>query len=198
MKISNEDIIQSARRGRQKVDGQMHVEPWQGRQMVNSKWLNGKSVAVAASLIGFLAGFSLHANMATADSLEARVESQEPIANSQQPIANNLEIRHDTRKEAIAWRYGMTPSCKYRLCAIPYIRHVSSPSTRSLCWQKLTTILRQSRKPVRCSATKYHTSCWHPVGKNLASFSCLYHQKTVILQLILTKRQTEITHIRSI
>ena len=54
MRISDEDIIQSARRGRQKVDGQMHVEPWQGRQMVNSKWLNGKSIAVAASLIGFL------------------------------------------------------------------------------------------------------------------------------------------------
>ena len=96
MRISNEDIIQSARRGRQKVDGQMRVEPWQGRQMVNSKWLNGKSIAVAASLIGFLAGFSLHANMATTDSLEARVESQGPIANSQQPTANNLEIRHDT------------------------------------------------------------------------------------------------------
>ena len=89
MKISNEDIIQSARRGRQKVDGQMRVEPWQGRQMVNSKWLNGKSIAVAASLIGFLAGFSLHANMATTDSLEARVESQEERGNS-------LEIRHDT------------------------------------------------------------------------------------------------------
>ena len=89
MRISDEDIIQSARRGRQKVDGQMHVEPWQGRQMVNSKWLNGKSIAVAASLIGFLAGFSLHANMATTDSLEARVESQEERGNS-------LEIRHDT------------------------------------------------------------------------------------------------------
>ena len=44
---------------------------------------------IAASLIGFLAGFSLHANMTTADSLEARVESQGPMAN-------NLEIRHDT------------------------------------------------------------------------------------------------------
>jgi hypothetical protein len=82
MKISNEDIIQSARRGRQKVDGQMHVEPWQGRQMVNSKWLNGKSIAVAASLIGFLAGFSLHANMA--------------IDNGQQTADNSLVIQHDT------------------------------------------------------------------------------------------------------
>jgi hypothetical protein len=82
MKISNEDIIQSARRGRQKVDGQMRVEPWQGRQMVNSKWLNGKSIAVAASLIGFLAGFSLHANMA--------------IDNGQQTADNSLVIQHDT------------------------------------------------------------------------------------------------------
>ena len=89
MRISDEDIIQSARRGRQKVDGQMHVEPWQGRQMVNSKWLNGKSIAVAASLIGFLAGFSLHANMAIDN-------GPQPTANSQQPIANSIEIRHDT------------------------------------------------------------------------------------------------------
>ena len=89
MRISDEDIIQSARRGRQKVDGQMRVEPWQGRQMVNSKWLNGKSIAVAASLIGFLAGFSLHANMAIDN-------GPQPTANSQQPIANSIEIRHDT------------------------------------------------------------------------------------------------------
>ncbi|MBO7098482.1 MAG: hypothetical protein J6W21_01295 [Bacteroidaceae bacterium] len=89
MRISDEDIIQSARRGRQKVDGQMHVEPWQGRQMVNSKWLNGKSIAVAASLIGFLAGFSLHANMAIDN-------GPQPTTNNQQPIANSIEIRHDT------------------------------------------------------------------------------------------------------
>ncbi len=62
MKISNEQIIASARRGRQKVENQMHIEPWYG-QMVNSKWLNGKSIAVAASLVSFFAGYALHAAM---------------------------------------------------------------------------------------------------------------------------------------
>ncbi len=81
MKITNEQIIASARRQRQKVESQMRVEPWQGRQMVNSKWLNGKSIAVAASLISFFAGYALHANM----------PEQAP-----QPVAQVVEVRHDT------------------------------------------------------------------------------------------------------
>ena len=83
MKISNEQIIASARRQRQKVEGQMHVEPWQGRQMVNSKWLNGKSIAVAASLISFFAGYALHANM----------PQSQPTEN---PVAQVVEVQHDT------------------------------------------------------------------------------------------------------
>ena len=82
MRITNEDIIQSAKRQRQSVENRMSAEPWQGRQMVNSKWLNGKSIAVAASLVGFLAGFSLHAKM--------------PIDNGQQTADNSLVIQHDT------------------------------------------------------------------------------------------------------
>ena len=83
MKISNEQIIESARRGRQKVESQMRVEPWQGRQMVNSKWLNGKSIAVAASLISFFAGYALHANM----------PQSQPTEN---PVAQVVEVQHDT------------------------------------------------------------------------------------------------------
>ena len=83
MKISNEQIIASARRQRQKVESQMRVEPWQGRQMVNSKWLNGKSIAVAASLISFFAGYALHANM----------PQSQPAEN---PVAQVVEVQHDT------------------------------------------------------------------------------------------------------
>ncbi|MBR6128537.1 MAG: hypothetical protein IKQ07_02770 [Bacteroidaceae bacterium] len=83
MKISNEQIIESARRQRQKVEGQMHVEPWQGRQMVNSKWLNGKSIAVAASLISFFAGYALHGGM----------PQSQPTEN---PVAQVVEVQHDT------------------------------------------------------------------------------------------------------
>ena len=83
MKISNEQIIASARRQRQKVENQMHIEPWQGRQMVNSKWLNGKSIAVAASLISFFAGYALHAGM----------PQLQPAEN---PVAQVVEVQHDT------------------------------------------------------------------------------------------------------
>lgn len=83
MKISNEQIIASARRGRQKVESQMRVEPWQGRQMVNSKWLNGKSIAVAASLISFFAGYALHGGM----------PQSQPAEN---PVAQVVEVQHDT------------------------------------------------------------------------------------------------------
>ena len=83
MKISNEQIIESARRQRQKVEGQMHVEPWQGRQMVNSKWLNGKSIAVAASLISFFAGYALHGGM----------PQSQPTENA---VAQVVEVQHDT------------------------------------------------------------------------------------------------------
>ena len=83
MKITNEQIIASARRQRQKVESQMHVEPWQGRQMVNSKWLNGKSIAVAASLISFFAGYALHGGM----------PQSQPTEN---PVAQVVEVQHDT------------------------------------------------------------------------------------------------------
>ncbi len=97
MRISDEDIIQSAKRQRQSVENRMKTPSnfSMGRTKSLPLW-GGLLGGIAASLVGFLAGFSLHANMAIADSLEARVESQEPMANSQQPIANSLEIRHDT------------------------------------------------------------------------------------------------------
>ena len=51
--------------------------------MVNSKWLNGKSIAVAASLISFFAGYALHANM----------PQSQPSENH---LAQVVEVRHDT------------------------------------------------------------------------------------------------------
>ena len=83
MKISNEQIIASARRQRQKVESQMRVEPWQGRQMVNSKWLNGKSIAVAASLVSFFAGYALHGGMPQSQPAEKH-------------LAQVVEVQHDT------------------------------------------------------------------------------------------------------
>ena len=84
MRITNEDIIQSAKRQRQSVESRMKTpsnSPFMGRTKRLPLW--GVVVgSIAASLVGFIAGFSLHANM--------------PIANSQQPTANSLVIQHDT------------------------------------------------------------------------------------------------------
>ena len=81
MRISNEQIIESARRQRQQVDSRMSVEPWQGRQMVNGKWLNGKSIAVAASLVSFFAGYALHTN---------KTQPAAPLE------AQAVQVQHDT------------------------------------------------------------------------------------------------------
>ena len=51
--------------------------------MVNSKWLNGKSIAVAASLISFFAGYALHANMPQSQPAEKH-------------LAQVVEVQHDT------------------------------------------------------------------------------------------------------
>lgn len=80
MQISNEQIIESARRQRQQVESRMSVETWHAPRR-RSRGLVA-AMGVAASLISFFAGFALHANM--------------PIANSQQLAANSIEIRHDT------------------------------------------------------------------------------------------------------
>ena len=90
MRISDEDIIQSAKRQRQSVESRMKTPSnfSMGRTKSLPLW-GGLLGGIAASLVGFLAGFSLHANMAIDN-------GQLPIANSQQPTANSLEIQHDT------------------------------------------------------------------------------------------------------
>ncbi len=87
MKITNEQIIASARRQRQKVESQMkdlsqpslkgkEFSPFKGE--LERVWWVG---AIAASLVSFFAGYALHANM----------PEQAP-----QPVAQVVEVRHDT------------------------------------------------------------------------------------------------------
>lgn len=79
MKISNEQIIQSAKRQRQSVFENMNVEPWQGRSG-NRKFAG--AVGIAASLVGFLVGYALHANI-----------PQQPIAPLEVQV---VQVQHDT------------------------------------------------------------------------------------------------------
>jgi hypothetical protein len=79
MKISNEQIIQSARRQREAVNNRMDVEPW------SHSHRRGHGLAavigIAASLVSFIAGYGLHANMSQPDL---------------QPLAQTIQVQHDT------------------------------------------------------------------------------------------------------
>jgi hypothetical protein len=86
MNITNEQIIQSARHQREVVDNRMDVEPWshshrQGRGLA-------AIIGIAASLVSFIAGYGLHANMSQSDI---------------QPLAHTIQVQHDTimQKETI-------------------------------------------------------------------------------------------------
>ena len=79
MKISNEQIIQSARRQRQAVDSQMSVAPWQPRRR-QSRTI-AAIIAIAASLVSFIAGYGI------------RGKASQPEA---QPLAQSIVVQHDT------------------------------------------------------------------------------------------------------
>ena len=83
MKISNEQIIASARRGRQKVESKMTISPF--KRTSPSLW-GGWVGAVAASLVSFFAGYALHGGM----------PQSQPTEN---PVAQVVEVQHDTIKQ---------------------------------------------------------------------------------------------------
>ena len=80
MKISNEQIIASARRGRQKVESKMTISPF--KRTSPSLW-GGWVGAIAASLVSFYAGYALHGGM----------PQSQPTEN---PVAQVVEVQHDT------------------------------------------------------------------------------------------------------
>ena len=80
MKISNEQIIASARRGRQKVESKMTISPF--KRTSPSLW-GGWVGAVAASLVSFFAGYALHGGM----------PQSQPAEN---PVAQVVKVQHDT------------------------------------------------------------------------------------------------------
>ena len=78
MRISNEQIIESARRQRKQVDSRMNVEPWK-----TSRRSSGLMAAmgIAASLVSFFAGYALHAN------------KNQPTAPLEAQV---VQVQHDT------------------------------------------------------------------------------------------------------
>lgn len=79
MNITNEQIIQSARRKRQSVDKRIGVESWHPRRVQGHGLAT--VIAIAASFISFIAGYGLRANLYQHDVF---------------PIAQKIQIKHDT------------------------------------------------------------------------------------------------------
>ena len=87
MKISNDQIIQSARRQRQAVDNQMSIAPWQPRRR-QSRTI-AAIIAVAASLVSFIVGYGI------------RGKASQPEA---QPLAQSIVVQHDTIRQVATVR----------------------------------------------------------------------------------------------
>ena len=86
--ITNDQIVQSARRQRQTVESQMSVAPWQPRRRHGR--YTAAIVAVAASFVSFIAGYGLHAKM---------LSQPEP-----QPLAQTVVVQHDTIRQVATVR----------------------------------------------------------------------------------------------
>lgn len=79
MRITNEQIIQSARRQRETVNNRMDVAPWSRHQRPRRGL--AAVIAIAASVISFIAGYGVRANISQSDI---------------QPMAQNALVQHDT------------------------------------------------------------------------------------------------------
>lgn len=77
--ITNDEIIQSARRQRQAIDSQMSVAPWQPRRRQGR--YTAAIIAVAASLVSFIAGYGIRGKVSQPET---------------QLLAQTVVVQHDT------------------------------------------------------------------------------------------------------
>lgn len=82
MKITNEQIIQVARRQRDTINNNINVAPWQRPKHHRRGF--AAVIAVAACLVGFIIGYCLNNN----------VQQSEP-----QSVAHNSQVIHDTIRQ---------------------------------------------------------------------------------------------------
>lgn len=112
-KITDEQIIQSARRQRQSVDNRIGVEPWhphgKGRGLA-------AAIAIAASIISFIAGYGLCANKHQSD-----VRS----------VAQKIQIQHDTILQTETIRDTVYQTRVVTKYLKPMTAQVSPPSRRT-------------------------------------------------------------------
>lgn len=85
--ITNDQIIQSARRQRQAVDSQMSVAPWQPRR--RQSHTIAAIIAVAASLVSFIAGYGIRGKVSQPET---------------QLLAQTVVVQHDTIRQVATVR----------------------------------------------------------------------------------------------
>lgn len=85
--ITNDEIIQSARRQRQAIDSQMSVAPWQPRRRQGR--YTATIVAVAASLVSFIAGYGIRGKVSQPET---------------QLLAQTVVVQHDTIRQVATVR----------------------------------------------------------------------------------------------
>ena len=85
--ITNDEIIQSARRQRQAVDSQMSVAPWQPRRR-QSRTI-AAIIAVAASLVSFIVGYGIRGKVSQPET---------------QLLAQTVVVQHDTIRQVATVR----------------------------------------------------------------------------------------------
>jgi hypothetical protein len=85
--ITNDEIIQSARRQRQAVESQMSVDPWQPRRRQGR--YTAAIIAVAASLVSFIAGYGIRGKVSQPET---------------QLLAQTVVVQHDTIRQVATVR----------------------------------------------------------------------------------------------
>lgn len=85
--ITNDEIIQSARRQRQAVESQMSVDPWQPRRRQGR--YTAAIIAVAASLVSFVAGYGIRGKVSQPET---------------QLLAQTVVVQHDTIRQVATVR----------------------------------------------------------------------------------------------
>ena len=126
--ITNEQIIQSARRQRQSVNSRMEVEPWKPRHH------HGRDIAaiitIAASLLSFIAGYGIHSKMSqpTTQPLAQVVQVQHDTIMMTETIRDTIYKTRIVTKQAKPKRVQPAPTTNKRMLASNETQETTSPS----------------------------------------------------------------------
>ena len=126
-KITDEQIIQSARRQRKAIDQRMDVEPWLHRRQGRGF---AAAITIAASLISFIAGYGIHSKMSqpTTQPLAQVVQVQHDTIMMTETIRDTVYQTRIVTQHAKPKRVQPTPTTRQRMLASKEAQESSTPS----------------------------------------------------------------------